>query len=77
MCVIAMLSSLVRMVPGVKPESPPSVAILGVVKPLAPLLAETGCFLVETARRWCHWLHASPAWCCQWCHGFQSRGQRW
>lgn len=47
MCVIAMLSSLVGMVPGVKPESPLSVAILGVVKPLAPLLADTGCFWLK------------------------------
>ena len=30
------------------------VCFLGVVKPVAPLLAENGCFSGETARRWCH-----------------------
>ena len=47
------------------------------VKPVAPLLAENGCFLGETARQWCHWLHASAAWCCRWCRWFLSRGQWW
>ena len=49
MCVIAMLSPLVRVVPGVKPEAPLLVCFLGAVKLLASLLAETGCFSVETA----------------------------
>lgn len=49
MCVIAMLSPLVRVVPGVKPEAPLLVCFLGAVKPVAPLLAETGCFSGETA----------------------------
>ena len=49
MCVIAMLSPLVRVVPGVKPEAPPLVCFLGAVKPVAPLLAENGCFSGETA----------------------------
>ena len=47
MCLMPMVPPLVRVVSGVKPEAPLSVAILGVVKPLAPMLAETGCFWLK------------------------------
>ncbi len=55
----------------VKPVAPLLVCFWGVVKPLAPLLAENGCFSGETARQWCHWLHVGAAWCCQWCYRFR------
>ena len=70
--VLLLVISFVR----VKPVAPLLVCFLGVVKPVAPLLAENGCFLGETARQWCHWLHASAAWCCRWCHRFHASAAR-